>query len=86
MESSTLKLNEKIKRFERYLTEEKNRELQKISISLKKCQNCQTSQDWYDKHSMNLYSFVAKHSKILKDETRCDDSIDDKVKVLGTTA
>ena len=47
LESSTLKLNEKIKRFERHLTEEKNRELQKISIALKKCQNCQTSQDWY---------------------------------------
>lgn len=47
LESSALKLNEKIKRFERHLVEQKNQELQKISIAVEKCQSCSNSQDWY---------------------------------------
>ena len=47
LEISTLKLNEKIKRFEQHLIEQKNQELQKIAIAVEKCQNCQNSRDWY---------------------------------------
>ncbi len=47
LESSTLQLNEKIKRFERHLIEQKNQELQKISIAVEKCRNCRNRQDWY---------------------------------------
>ena len=47
LEISTLKLNEKIKRFEKYLIEQKNQELQKISLALENCQNCHNSRDWY---------------------------------------